>query len=90
MAIFPDDPLHERRHREWARSVREALEPLALPGGYPNLLAGDPHRVGRSFGTNLPRLLNAKRHYDPDNLFPSAIPLPLAAPEAAGRLEPTH
>jgi hypothetical protein len=51
---------------------------MAIPGGYPNLLDGsDPARVAASYGPNLDRLLAAKRRYDPDNLFRSAIPLPM-------------
>ncbi|GAB2569038.1 6-hydroxy-D-nicotine oxidase [Paractinoplanes abujensis] len=62
------------RHRAWADGVETALTPLALPGGYPNLLG--PHEDARardSFGPNLERLLALKRRYDPDLLF-SAIP----------------
>jgi FAD/FMN-containing dehydrogenase len=29
-----------------------------------------------SYGGNADRLIKAKRHYDPDNIFNSAIPLP--------------
>jgi Berberine and berberine like len=46
-------------------------------GGYPNLLAGgDVDRATRSYGRNGERLAEAKRLYDPDNVFSSAIPLP--------------
>jgi hypothetical protein len=52
---------------------------MALPGGYPNLLAGgDPDRAAKSYGGNVERLIKAKRHYDPDNVFASAIPLPVS------------
>jgi hypothetical protein len=51
---------------------------MALPGGYPNLLPkGDADRASSSYGSNAERLIQAKRHYDPDNLFRSAIPLPV-------------
>jgi hypothetical protein len=49
---------------------------MALPGGYPNLLAAGDHRVVKSYGRNVKRLIEAKRNYDPDNVFFSAIPLP--------------
>jgi len=51
---------------------------MALPGGYPNMLArSDAERATKSFGRNAERLIKAKRHYDPDNVFRSAIPLPV-------------
>jgi FAD/FMN-containing dehydrogenase len=62
------------RHRDWADSVAAALDPVALPGGYPNLLGPeDDARARDSFGGNLGRLLDLKRRYDPDAVF-SAIP----------------
>ena len=62
-------------HRAWAESVATALDKEALPGGYPNLLGPDDEdRARDSYGANLPRLLAAKRHYDPDDVFASVIP----------------
>ena len=81
LATFVDrsDKEEEQRHRQWARATRQAFAPMALPGGYPNFLAGDePDRVAKSYGPNAGRLIAAKRHYDPDNIFNSAIPLPPA------------
>ena len=64
---------------------RQAFDPMALPGGYPNLLAGDDSdRVAKSYGPNAGRLIRAKRHYDPDNVFCSAIPLPVSQSTMAG------
>ena len=80
LATFVDrsDKEEEQRHRQWARATRQAFAPMALPGGYPNFLAGDePDRVAKSYGPNAGRLIAAKRHYDPDNIFNSAIPLPV-------------
>ena len=79
LATFVDrsDTLEEQRHRQWARATRQAFDAMALPGGYPNLLAaGDADRAAKSYGRNAERLVKAKRHYDPDNVFCSAIPLP--------------
>jgi FAD/FMN-containing dehydrogenase len=80
LATFVDrsDEEEEQRHRRWARATRQAFAPMALPGGYPNFLAGDDlDRVAESYGPNASRLVAAKRHYDPDNVFNSAIPLPV-------------
>src|SRR5262245_27278636 len=71
------DEQEERRHREWTRDALRAFDAVALPGGYPNLLArSDVDRAAHSFGANADRLIRAKRHYDPDNVFRSTIPLP--------------
>jgi FAD/FMN-containing dehydrogenase len=79
LATFVDrsDKLEDQRHQEWARTTRRAFDAMALPGGYPNLLArGDVDRAAQSYGPNAERLIRAKHHYDPDNGFRSAIPLP--------------
>jgi hypothetical protein len=83
VAWFADgsDSAKKQRHRQWARTARDAFDAIALPGGYPNLLAGDEDldRVARSYGRNAERLIKAKRRYDSDNVFRSAIPLPAAS-----------
>jgi len=80
LAAFVDrsNPLDERRHRQWARATLRAFDAMALPGGYPNLLSVDEDagRVANSYGRSVERLIKAKRNYDPDNVFRSAIPLP--------------
>jgi hypothetical protein len=80
LATFVDrsDKEEEQRHRQWARATRQAFAPMALPGGYPNFLVGDDlDRLAKSYGPNADRLIIAKRHYDPGNVFCSAIPLPV-------------
>jgi hypothetical protein len=81
LATFPDQSnvMDEVRHRRWARATRQAFS-TALPGGYPNFLASDDvDRAASSYGGNARRLIGAKHHYDPDNFFASAIPLPRQA-----------
>ena len=69
----------QQRHYQWALKTLQALEAMALPGGYPNLLATrDAGRAAQSYGSNTARLMSAKRLYDPWNIFRSAIPLPVA------------
>ena len=83
LASFTDrsDERDEHWHRRWARATLRAFDGMALPGGYPNFLAsGEAERAAKSYGPNAERLLNAKRHYDPDNIFSSAIPLPPLPP----------
>jgi len=80
LATFVDrsDRSEEQRHQRWARATLAAFNAMALPGGYPNMLArSDAERATKSFGRNAERLIKAKRHYDPDNVFRSAIPLPV-------------
>jgi hypothetical protein len=79
LAGFVDrsDKLEERQYQSWIRATRESFETMALPGAYPNLLATGDDRVAKSYGRNAKRLIEAKRHYDPDNVFFSAVPLPL-------------
>jgi FAD/FMN-containing dehydrogenase len=76
LATFPDAN-DEPARRRWARATREAFA-TALPGGYPQFLttSRDADRVAHSYGGNARRLIEAKRRYDPDNFFSSAIPLP--------------
>jgi FAD/FMN-containing dehydrogenase len=80
LASFPDrsDRSEERLHQLWVRDTRRAFDALALPGGYPNFLGpGEVDRAAESFGGNAERLVRIKQLYDPDNVFSSAIPLPV-------------
>ena len=80
------DTTTEQRHRQWVRDTLHAFDAMALPGGYPHFLATDDEsRIAKSYGPNGGRLAKAKRHYDPENIFDSAIPLPVNEPVAAKR-----
>ena len=79
IAMFADrsDGHDEQRHQQWTRTTREAFDAMAFAGGYPNLLGrADIDRAAKSYGGNAARLSQAKRRYDPENVFRSAIPLP--------------
>jgi FAD/FMN-containing dehydrogenase len=66
------------KHRAWARTLSDNLAPHALPGGYPNMLGPDEYeRTVHAYGTNAGRLHRLKRLFDPDDVFTSAISLPL-------------
>ena len=72
-----DHVLVEHWHQRWAQATLRAFDAMALPGGYPNFLAsGEVERAAKIYGGNAERLIKAKLHYDPDNIFNSAIPLP--------------
>ena len=61
-------------HHRWVRELATGLTPHALPGSYPAMLAPtDRDRALLAYGANLPRLLDVKRRYDPDNTF-TAVP----------------
>ena len=70
----PDEARESARHENWAETLSEALCPVAVPGGYPNLLGPDDHdRLALAYGENVARLRELKRRYDPENVFASAI-----------------
>lgn len=76
IALWDPDDTRTARHRSWAGDVAAALDPHALPGGYPNLLGPDEApRIAHAYGPNTDRLLALKRRFDPDHVF-RAIPLP--------------
>lgn len=54
----------------WARQVFEATRPYASGGAYINFMTEDEAaRVDDAYGSNLVRLQEIKRQYDPDNVF---------------------
>jgi FAD/FMN-containing dehydrogenase len=64
------DPRDDDRIRTWARRAFSLAAPHATAGGYVNFLTDDEaERVTASYGSNYPRLQQAKRRYDPHNLL---------------------
>ncbi|HUE86508.1 MAG TPA: FAD-binding oxidoreductase [Vicinamibacterales bacterium] len=54
----------------WARTVHEAMAPMATGGVYVNVLGDDEDdRVPAAFGDNYSRLVALKTRWDPDNIF---------------------
>ena len=50
--------------------------PMALPGGYPNMLdPDDSEQIPFAYGSNKERLMAAKERFDQDDVFSSATPL---------------
>ncbi|MFC5827358.1 FAD-binding oxidoreductase [Nonomuraea insulae] len=77
IALWEPGDTRAADHRAWAGNLTSALEPDALPGGYPNLLGKDEvAQIAHAYGPNTERLLAMKRRFDPDNVF-RAIPLPV-------------
>ena len=54
----------------WARKLSQSTAPFAMGSVYVNFMPEDESdRVEEAYGANYLRLAEAKRHYDPDNLF---------------------
>jgi FAD/FMN-containing dehydrogenase len=63
-------------HRQWGWNLIQDVTPFALAGSYPNIAGPqESGRVRLAFGSNLRRLLEIKRKYDPDGVFAASIPL---------------
>jgi FAD/FMN-containing dehydrogenase len=65
------DPADDAANRAWATAAMDALAPWARPAGFPNFIAdpGDA-AVTVAYGTErYGRLAEAKRRWDPDNVF---------------------
>jgi FAD/FMN-containing dehydrogenase len=65
------DPAQREAITSWTRSYWDAVHPYSLGGAYVNFLMGDegPSRIQTTYRDNLPRLLEVKRRYDPENRF---------------------
>jgi hypothetical protein len=64
------DPAQDTTCINWARDLFQALAPHAMDSVYVNFMPADEtDRVPGAFGSNYARLVEAKRRYDPQNLF---------------------
>jgi FAD/FMN-containing dehydrogenase len=70
------DPQDDDRAKAWARDFHAAMQPFAAGGEYVNFLGAEASDLDvrtqalTAYGpTKLARLVELKRHYDPDNLF---------------------
>ncbi|TMD31892.1 MAG: FAD-binding oxidoreductase [Chloroflexi bacterium] len=64
------EPAHNTANIKWVRDYYDATAPHSEQGGYINFAADDDQgRAPANFGKNYQRLVEAKRKYDPDNLF---------------------
>ena len=66
-----DPAAEDATHVEWARAAWRDMRSFSTGGTYINFLteeeSGD--RIQSAYGDNLQRLVEIKRHWDPDNLF---------------------
>jgi FAD/FMN-containing dehydrogenase len=64
------DPKDAPRITAWTKNYWDALHPHSAGGAYVNMMMDEgDERVRASYRDNYPRLVAAKRRYDPDNLF---------------------
>jgi hypothetical protein len=64
------DPAQDTACIDWARNLFQALAPHAMGSVYVNFMPADEtDRIRGAFGSNYARLAEAKRRYDPQNLF---------------------
>jgi len=64
------DPAQNKDNIKWVRDYYDATAPLSEEGGYINFMAEDDQsRIKANYKGNYNRLVQAKKKYDPDNLF---------------------
>jgi FAD/FMN-containing dehydrogenase len=65
-----DNPADDDANVHWVRDYSAAMAPYSEAGGYINFMdSDDTNRVQANYGNNYARLVEAKRKYDPGNLF---------------------
>ena len=64
------DPAENDANTQWVRDYYQATAPHSESGGYINFMADDDQeRIRANYKGNYDRLVDAKRKYDPGNLF---------------------
>ena len=64
------DPSQNSANTKWVRDYYNATAPLSEEGGYINFMSEDDQgRIKTNYKGNYQKLVEAKRRYDPDNLF---------------------
>jgi FAD/FMN-containing dehydrogenase len=64
------DPRESEARIAWVRETYTAIQPHARASAYVNYLdQGDEDRTEAVYGGNYQRLVEVKRHYDPENVF---------------------
>jgi FAD/FMN-containing dehydrogenase len=64
------DPADTDQNIRWVSEFSDALRPHGTGDVYPNFVGSDElDRVREAYGPNLGRLVEVKRHWDPDNVF---------------------
>jgi FAD/FMN-containing dehydrogenase len=64
------DPEQNETNIKWVRDYYDATAPHSEAGGYINFMSGDDqNRIRANYRGNYDRLVEAKRKYDPGNLF---------------------
>ena len=72
------EPEADDENISWTRQTYEALGPYLLDRRYQNYFSGDDDAALAAFGTNIGRLAEIKRRYDPGNLFQANQPIAVA------------
>jgi hypothetical protein len=71
LGAWPPDEPQAPQFRRWVREAGEQLRPFSTGSNYVNFQTEDEgiERIRATYGPNFDRLVEAKRMYDPENVF---------------------
>ena len=71
LGAWPADERQAPQFREWVKDAGNQLRPFSTGSNYVNFQTEDEgaERIRATYGTNFDRLVEAKRRYDPENVF---------------------